>query len=146
MEVRHHLHEAAADRHVALFIAPDHTNLARLEHGQQGRVVWQYGQLALDSGRHKDVYILRVHHPLCCHDLQVHRGHRRPSAECLPFRLHAIGFLDCLFDGAHHVEGLLRQFVVLAVQDFLEAFHGVLDGHVAALLAGELLGYEEWLC
>src|SRR5918995_4442100 len=52
----------------------------------------------------------------------------------LAARLH-----DGLVDRADHVERLLRQLVVLAVDDLLEALDRVLDTHVDARLAGERL-------
>src|SRR5215203_1327750 len=53
--------------------------------------------------------------------------------------------LDDLVDRALHVEGALGDVVVLALDDLLEGAHGVLDGYVLALRAGELLGHEERL-
>src|ERR687887_396870 len=50
--------------------------------------------------------------------------------------------LDGLLDRADHVEGLLGKVVVLALDDLLEALDRVLEFHVAALLARELLGHE----
>ena len=50
-----------------------------------------------------------------------------------------------LLDAAHHVEGLLGQVVVLAVDDLLEAADGVRELDVAPGRAGELLGHEERL-
>src|SRR2546423_4819705 len=50
--------------------------------------------------------------------------------------------LDGLLDGAHHVERLLRQVVVPAVEDLGEAADRVLELHVLAGRAGELLGDE----
>jgi hypothetical protein len=52
-----------------------------------------------------------------------------------------LGFLD----RADHVERLLGQRVVLAVDDLLKALDGVGDRHVLAGQAGELLGDEEGL-
>src|SRR5204863_2587210 len=46
--------------------------------------------------------------------------------------------LDRLLDSADHVEGLLRQFVVLAVEDLREAADRFLDLHELALRTGEL--------
>jgi hypothetical protein len=48
-------------------------------------------------------------------------------------------------DRADHVEGLLGQLVVLAVEDLAEAADRVLELHVLAGRAGELLGDEERL-
>src|SRR3989442_1967036 len=53
--------------------------------------------------------------------------------------------LHGLVDVADHVEGLLGQIVVLAVQELLEGADGVVDLHVLALEAGELLGHVEGL-
>src|SRR3990172_4315222 len=61
------------------------------------------------------------------------------------FFLQAFCLLAGFFDGAHHVEGLLREVVPLAVEDLAEAADGVFDGDVAALAAGEDLGDEHRL-
>src|SRR3990172_576613 len=53
--------------------------------------------------------------------------------------------LDRLLDGADHVEGLLRQVVVLALHDLLEAADRVGELHVLARVAGEGLGHVEGL-
>src|SRR5437588_9789639 len=59
------------------------------------------------------------------------------AAAAEPLRL-----LDGLLDRADHVEGLLGQLVVLAVEDLREALDRVLELHVLAGRAGELLGDE----
>src|SRR5207245_6856934 len=59
--------------------------------------------------------------------------------------LHLLGLLASLVDGAHHVEGLLRQIVVLALEDFLESAHSLGPGHVLPLAAGESLRDAERL-
>src|SRR5512142_372913 len=53
--------------------------------------------------------------------------------------------LHRLLDPAHHVEGALREVVVLALDDLLEAADGVRQLHVLALVPGELLRHEERL-
>src|SRR5438045_1536767 len=53
--------------------------------------------------------------------------------------------LDGLLDRAHHVERLLRQVVVLAVEDLREAADRVLELHELARRAGELRSGEERL-
>src|SRR5207344_525459 len=50
--------------------------------------------------------------------------------------------LDRVFDRANHVEGRLGEFVVLAVDDRAEARDRVLELHVLAGRARELLGHE----
>src|SRR6059058_3618835 len=59
--------------------------------------------------------------------------------------LHRLRALDRLLDRADHVEGLLGEVVVLAVEDLLEAADGVLELHELARRAGELRGREERL-
>src|SRR5439155_25618561 len=53
--------------------------------------------------------------------------------------------LNGLVDRAHHVEGLLGEVVVLAVEDFTEAADRFLQGHVFPGPVGEHLGNEERL-
>src|SRR5580704_6768121 len=60
-------------------------------------------------------------------------------------RLHRFGFLENFVDSAHHVERLLWNIIVLALDDFLEAAHGVFDLDVFAFEAGELRGNEHGL-
>src|SRR5512139_517202 len=60
-----------------------------------------------------------------------------------------LGQLAAAFDGhidvADHVERLLRETVVLAFQDLLEAADSFADGHVLAGHTGELLRHEHGL-
>src|SRR5688572_14741230 len=58
---------------------------------------------------------------------------------------HRLGRLDGLLDAAHHVERLLGQVVVLALENLLEGADGVLERHELALAARELLADEERL-
>ena len=46
-----------------------------------------------------------------------------------------------LVDVADHVEGHLRQVIVLAVQDLLEPGDGLLDRYKLARVVGEHLGH-----
>src|ERR1700693_3295812 len=59
--------------------------------------------------------------------------------------LHLFALLPRLVDRADHVERLLRQVVVLAVQDLLEAAHRLGDRNRLALTPGEPLGDVEGL-
>src|SRR5881392_2643476 len=59
--------------------------------------------------------------------------------------LHLLGGLEDVLDRADQVEGLLRQAVVLARQDLLEASDRVLELHVLAGRACERLGDVERL-
>src|SRR5438094_3850449 len=58
---------------------------------------------------------------------------------------HLTRLLARVVDRAHHVEGLLGQVVVLALDDLAEAADGLRERHVDALVAGELLGHVEGL-
>src|SRR5512141_3082408 len=69
----------------------------------------------------------------------------RWSVAILRLLLHLLADFNGFVDRTHHVEGLLRQIVVLAFQDFTEAAHRLAQRHVAALAAGELRGGEERL-
>src|SRR5690606_10014274 len=59
--------------------------------------------------------------------------------------LHFACFLYRFVDGADHVESLLRQVIVITVQDALEATDGFLQGHILAGCAGEDFGHVEGL-
>src|SRR5712691_12079029 len=54
---------------------------------------------------------------------------------------HLPGLFHSLVDAAHHVEGLLRQLVVLALDDLFEPADRVAQLDVPSLLAGERLRY-----
>src|SRR5262249_39417034 len=58
---------------------------------------------------------------------------------------HLAGLLDRLLDGSHHIEGALRQIVVLARNDALEAADGVLEVDQHAIHPGEDRGDVEGL-
>ena len=59
--------------------------------------------------------------------------------------LHLLGLLDGLLDPADQEERLLGQVVVLALAQRLERRDRLVDRHVLAREAGELLGHEERL-
>src|SRR5262245_36321350 len=61
------------------------------------------------------------------------------------FLLKVLGLLERFFDGADHVERLLGQRVAFAGDDHLEALDGVLQRHVLARRAGEVLRHRERL-
>lgn len=67
------------------------------------------------------------------------------SARRRAHRITVFGFLDRFFDTADHVERLLRQVIVVAVENALEASDGVLQGNVLARRTGEDFRYEERL-
>src|SRR3989442_12911851 len=59
--------------------------------------------------------------------------------------LERLRFLKGLFDRPHHVERLLGQRIAFAGDDHLEALDRVLELHVLAFLAGEVLRHCERL-
>src|SRR3954470_24060443 len=75
----------------------------------------------------------------------IHHSSLRIHHLSLPLCREAFAALARLFDCADHVEGLLGEVVVLAVDDLLEAAYGLGDGDVLALHARELLRDEEGL-
>src|SRR5262245_22457033 len=54
-----------------------------------------------------------------------------------------LGLLQHVLDGPGHEEGLLGQLVQLAADDHLEAADAVLEAHIFARDARELLGHVE---
>src|SRR5687768_15483599 len=72
-----------------------------------------------------------------------------PVGTCLPSPLtgllHLLGALENVVDAALHVERLLGDLVVFAVDDLPEAANRVREFDVLALEAGELLGDMERL-
>src|SRR5690554_984274 len=61
------------------------------------------------------------------------------------WNLQALGFLDSFVDGADHVERLLRQVIILTVQNAVETTDGFLQGHVFTRRTGEYFRNEERL-
>src|SRR5690242_14736214 len=68
-----------------------------------------------------------------------------PEAASSFLRLHPFALLARLIDGAHHVESLLGQVVVLALEDLVEAADGLLSRYVLASATGESLRHGEGL-
>src|SRR5712692_10566223 len=59
--------------------------------------------------------------------------------------LHLLAPLPCLFDGAHHVESLLGEVVVLALEDLGAAARAIFDLQILALTSRETLRDAERL-
>src|ERR1700730_8901169 len=59
--------------------------------------------------------------------------------------LHSFSLLQGLINRAHHVKSLLRNIVVLAFHNFLEAPNRVFDLHVFPFQPGKLRSYEHRL-
>src|SRR5215469_1847623 len=59
--------------------------------------------------------------------------------------LHLFGGFEHLIDRSLHVKRLFRNIIVLAFDDLFEAAHGVLNLHIASLIAGKLLRHMEGL-
>src|SRR5690606_18774972 len=132
------LHEAATDEVAMLAPSGPVDELARLHHREEGSVARQHAEAALRARSANLVHLQRDEAALRGHDVEVD-GHRRTSAS------HLLGPLEDVLDGAAHEEGLLRNVVVLALEDLLEAPDRVLHLHVLAGNAGELLGHVEGL-
>ena len=111
--------------------------------GQQRRVPRQHAEVAFGAGQLDFVHLLGDERAVGRDDFERRAWSVAPF-DCLMPR-HGFRLLDGLFDRADHVERLLRQVVVLAFDDLLEALDRVGDRHVLALEAGELLGDEERL-
>src|SRR5579859_2602353 len=77
--------------------------------------------------------------------VRISNGNVFSSAMVSRSGFHFLRFGSCFFDGTDHVERLLGQVVVLAVEDFLEAADGVRDADVFAGDARELFRNEVWL-
>ena len=103
-------------------------------------MVREDGDLALRGGHDEPLDIVPLEDGAFGGDDGQRERHR---ARLPPWRSRRL--LDGLVDGADHVEGLLRQGVVLALEDLLEAADGLGDRDVLAGRAGELLGDEERL-
>jgi len=69
----------------------------------------------------------------------------KPDAAFLRCRLHFFGSFLHFINSAFHVKRLLRNIIMLAFDDFLEAFDGVGNLHVTSRSSGELLGHVERL-
>src|SRR6266566_630697 len=71
--------------------------------------------------------------------LTTRRGYFKSGRRGL---LHLLALRPRLLDRTHHIEGLLGEVVVLALEDLGEAAHRVLDLYVLALTSGETLRDE----
>src|SRR5262245_746319 len=133
-----HLAEAAGYRGMMLLAALAIGQLADPERREKRGVPWEDAEVALDA-RHDDlVDLLGDDEPRGCRHLQRDAiGHLGLSD--------LLGLLARLADVADHVERLLGQLVVLTIDDFPEALHGVGHLHVAPGQARELLGHEHRL-
>ena len=87
-------------------------------------MVLEHAEVALGAGQHHVVHGAGEDLPLGGHDRQLDG-----QAGLLD---HLLGLLHGLFDRSDHVEGLLGQGVVLAVEDLLEPADGVVQAHVDA--------------
>ena len=105
---------------------PPEPDLADLERHEQGCMPRQHAEISL--GARKTGFIDRLvdDRPIGGHDLddQVRRQRHRSGLRGLRGRL-LLGVGDRFLDRADHVERLLRQMVVFAVDDLLEAANRV---------------------
>ena len=121
-------------------------HLADLQRRQQRRVAGEHADLAVAGGQHDLIDFDVDDLPFARDDGEIDlRREGRPSVSLRRLVLHLLGALQHVLDGALHVEGLLRDVVVLAFDDLAEAADRVGDLDVLALDAGELLGHVERL-
>src|SRR5574344_2286859 len=60
-------------------------------------------------------------------------------------QLQLAGFFDGFVNGTNHVEGLLGQVVIVAIEDALEATDGFFQGNILAGRTRKHFSNEEWL-
>ena len=114
-----HFGEAERDRQVDLLLPLAVPQLADRERGEHRRVPRQHAEVALGCPGSRPRPPAPARAAVGRHDLQFdvcrerHHGYASPC--------HLLGLLDRFLDRADHVERLLRQRVVLAVDDLLEA-------------------------
>src|SRR5256885_7581094 len=54
-------------------------------------------------------------------------------------------FLNCFFNTTYHIESLLWQIIMFAVQDFFKSFNGIFCFYIFSWAAGKDFSYEKWL-
>src|SRR5262249_2115035 len=117
--------ESTGDGETVLVTALTVGQLADPQRRQEGRVTSQNTEVTLAAGSNNLVDHVRHDQAHGRRDLELEGvGHSALAAKLL-------GLVDGLTDVTDHVEGLLGQFVLLAVHDLAEALYGIGDLHVA---------------
>lgn len=105
-------------------------------------MIGQDTKFAIDAGSADIIDLFLEHHLVWCHYFKRNCfSHINTPEQELLF----LGVFQCLVKSAYHVEAGLRNGIVLALDDFLEALDGLFELHIAAFLAGELGCNEERL-
>jgi hypothetical protein len=133
--------KAAAYRHSFGLPGPHVTKAAGNQVGDELGVTGKHSQLTFRAGDYQRLYFVLV-------DALVRREqsqHERLGHNVLPSGRHLAGLLLGVFNGTHHVEGLLGQMIQLTVQDLAEARDGILQFDVYTGSPGEGLGHVERL-
>jgi len=135
------LDKAAADEDQLVVAVDAQADGARLHGRYQGDMPRQNAELTLGRGDDREIHRSGEEPSLRGDDLNL----QFLSQTALAALRQALGLLQRLVDRAHHVESLLRQVVVLALEDLFEPPHCLLHRHVLALAAGEPLRDVEGL-
>ena len=139
--VRKDFHDAAVERHGACFARDSKRKYTDLEFTHERRVVGQHPEIAGGGGSLDFIDFLFDELPFRDGDFQ-----HKLACHCLRSRfLYLLRFFDRFFNAADEVEGLLRQIVVLALNDFPETANGVGEADVLPLKSRELRGHKEGL-
>ena len=125
-----HFDEAARDVDDFFFAAfLRQAHLSCLEDGQQRGVSREDAQFAVVGGGDDTLRLAAIELAVGADHVDVKGFRHRVSPAGL---LDGFGFCQHFVDGADHVEGLLRDVVVLAINDALEATDGFFERHVFA--------------
>lgn len=106
------------------------------------RMIGHDAQVAVQGADEDEIHIFMEYGSIGCNDFQM-EGLSCFCHRLFPFQ--CLSLFVCFFDIAYHVEGLFRHVVAFTGQDFLEAFDGFFQRHIAALLTGELFSDGERL-
>ena len=135
-----HLEHAARDvKEMLVALGILNTHFARLQRRQQGCVPGRYSHFAHFRGREHHDRITGVNLAFCRYDVDFNRGHE------LVLLLEVLRVLDRFVDRANHVERLLGNVVVVAIDDAVEAANRLSKRNILAGRVREDFSNEERL-
>ena len=150
--VGRHVGESPQHRHVMLGFSNTIVQFADPKGRQKMTMARQHAKVAFRSGRGDLVHVFTHQELIRCHHFQQEfsKVTWALSDGCylyppLSFVSQFLRLLDRFFNRPDHVKRLLRQIVMLAVDDFFEAPDGVLEFHVFPRRAREGFGHVERL-
>ena len=145
--VGRHVGESPQHRHVMLGFSNTIVQFADPKGRQKMTMARQHPKVAFRSGRGDLVHVFTHQELIRCHHFQQEffPKERFYLNRPLSFVSQFLRLLDRFFYRPDHVKRLLRQIVMLAVDDFLEAPDGVLEFHVFPRRAREGFGHVERL-